>query len=449
MEISLPKLYRYDIKKEHCQVAIPFPEGALTQEDQVQILQDGVSVPTQMKVTSRYEDGSIRFLFVRFLADLPANKKAVLEAVWDSGLHKTASTEDASSGLSPVKVLPTGNGYAVQGRVNFAVSNGGSSLFDWLEDGCRRYEASQFVGPLLEVGDGNQYDLLLDKWQVLEQGPLTAVLTCMGSCHPKSASFQQGGHTPTATFQIKLTTWADKPWVEISHRIINSTDQPLHAASLVFAVLADEHGTYDASLPVHAEAESGDSAGEGAANRPAQTALSQSGTSLTAACPEIFSVTGFRGLPEIEGQLSQDSVRTCAASSNYKTNFLIGKDGASVSKVVDDAWLIREANEHFAEVFYGTFFADRTDSRGGVCATIFQAQQNYPKAVKADQSGIYVMLVPQGVGKVVLESGMSREQRFLLHFHDAKETLTEIDNRSLIYQMPDRPSLPMEAFRYA
>lgn len=34
-----------------------------------------------------------------------------------------------------------------------------------------------------------------------------------------------------------------------------------------------------------------------------------------------------------------------------------------------------------------------------------------------------------------------------LHFHDAAETLTEIDNRSLIYQMPDRPYLSPDVHR--
>lgn len=46
-----------------------------------------------------------------------------------------------------------------------------------------------------------------------------------------------------------------------------------------------------------------------------------------------------------------------------------------------------------------------------------------------------------------MQTGMSREQRFLLHFHDAQESLAEIDNRSLIYQMPDRPYLAPETHR--
>ena len=44
---------------------------------------------------------------------------------------------------------------------------------------------------------------------------------------------------------------------------------------------------------------------------------------------------------------------------------LIGENGESVSVVADADLLLREANEHFAEVFYGTFFGDVTDGEGG------------------------------------------------------------------------------------
>lgn len=79
-------------------------------------------------------------------------------------------------------------------------------------------------------------------------------------------------------------------------------------------------------------------------------------------------------------------MRTLVGSSNYKTDFFIGKDGEPVNKVIDAKYLLKEANEHFAEVLYGTFMADRTDEKDGLCITVYQAQQNYPKAVRADKT---------------------------------------------------------------
>ena len=404
MDIKFGKLYRYDRLREHCQIAIPFAKGVLTQEEKVQILQDGQCMPSQKKVTSRYEDGSIRYLFVRFLANLPANDKVVLQA-------ETAC--DKACDYDGIKVIETDNGYAVKAGVEFAVSHGSGNIFDWLSDGRKRYEAEQFAGPYLKDGEGNSYGVRLDRWRMVEDGPLVAVLRCKGECIGSKH----------ICFDLKVTAYAEKPWVEISYRIINSTDEPLHVASLAFALL-EKGADYHAEVIRNA---AGDSPKEGL----------------------VYHTTGIAELPEIEKECPVNEVRTCTGRSNYKTAFSVGSKGHPVCEVVDGAFLMRESIEHFAEVLYGTFFAYRTDSQGGVCATIFQAQQNYPKAVKADDSGIYVMLVPEDVDRVVMESGMSREQKFLLHFHGPEETLTEIDNRSLIYQMPDRPALLPDVFKEA
>lgn len=428
MEVKFPKLYRYDRIHEHCQVAIPFAKGELTDSELIRIYQDGRLMPSQKKVTSKHSDGSIRYLFVRFLADLPGNAKAVLEA------KKVSASEKGQDGaqLDALQVEASGQGIHVKGALEFSVSNYASSLFDYLKDGRKTYTAKQFVGPLLEDGTGTRYGVRLGQWRVEEAGPLVAVLRCMGSCEKPE------GEGSRPSFELKLTAYAEKPWVEISYRLINSTDEPLHIASLVFALMADENEQYNPSLEAADEQAKGDSVGEGNI-----VAKPFSENDL------VFYTAGIKELPKLEAFIGSDTVRTCVGSSNYKTNFIIGRDGTAVNKVVDDAYLVGEANEHFAEVLYGTFFADRTAPDGGVCATIFQAQQNYPKAVKADNNGIYVMLVPKDVNKVVMEPGMSREQRFLLHFHAPKESLIEIDNRSLIYQMPDKPSISPEAFRDA
>ena len=408
MEIRFRKLYRYDRNREHCYVAIPFKKGEMTDAKGLQILQDGQKMPVQTKVTSYYEDGSIRYLFVRFLANLPANDKAVLEAVFGG---------DGEEGYQGLTVSKTGDGYEIHAGVRFAVKDCGTHIFEWLEDDFCRYEARQFVGPYLVTNNNEQYELCLDKWQLVEEGPLVAVLRCMGRCVGDK----------NVTFELKLTAYAEKPWVEISYRLINSTEEELKIEALQFELLATE--------------------------RPAIKCRKAEGEVRTEKEADsdsvLYRTTGISDLSRIEEEIGRSTVRTCVASSNYKTNFLIGRDGAEVSKTVDAEYLLKEANEHFAEVFYGTFFVDRTDEVSGVCATIYQAQQNYPKAVKADGNGLYVMLVPKDAGCVVMQPGMSREQKFLLHFHGPQESLTEIDNRSLIYQMPDKATIPSEMFARA
>ena len=74
IEINFDKLYRYPRIAEPCTICIPVEKGKIYSKDNVCVMQDGKPVPTQAKVTSRYDDTSIRYLFVRFMADLPANK---------------------------------------------------------------------------------------------------------------------------------------------------------------------------------------------------------------------------------------------------------------------------------------------------------------------------------------------------------------------------------------
>ncbi len=449
IDIFFDKLYRFERTAEPCYIGIPVKEGELRDLSGVKVYQEGRALPLQTRVTSRHKDGSVRFLFLRFLADLPANRGAVLQC----SLHdEQDGTAGASAGAE--QSAPDGetkdSGAALQTRsdaagitvstlcgaarqpFSFRVAHNSSSLFEKLHAYGRDYEQKQFAGPFLKDGKGQEYRVQIGTWQIAEEGPVCTVLKAKGSNLPQAG---QSG-LPRVDFECRLTAWAGKPWVEVSYRIINTTDEPLHVASLVFRLLRTPEETADGALVQMNSYEKLDSTGCGD---------HLDGPDLGGG--PVFHVTGVGELKQAMERTPVDQIRTCAASSNYKTDFYLGQNGAAVSRTVDSKRLLREANEHFAEVFYGTFFADVTDRDGGVCATIFQAQQNYPKAVQADSSGLSIMLVPEQVERVVMQTGMSREQKFLLHFHTAEEDLAEIDNRSLIYQMPDRPYLSPETHR--
>ena len=431
IDIFFDKLYRYERIAEPCYIGIPVKEGELREPSGVKVYQEGRPLPLQTKVTSRHKDGSVRFLFLRFLADLPANKGAVLQC----DLHGDQGQEAFPSALSvsadelgiTVSTISDGD----RQPFSFRVQHNSDGIFEQLHAFGRHYDKKQFVGPFLKDGEGRDYQVQIADWRIVEEGPVCAVLKARGS---NICEIGQGGSH--VDFECKLTAWAGKPWVEVSYRIINTTDAPLHVASLVFWLLRTPGETASGEL----------------VQMNIQEKLDSTGCGDHLDGPElgdgpVFHVVGVGELAQVVDRTPVEKVRTCVGSSNYKTDFYLGQDGTAVSRTVDSAWLMREANEHFAEVFYGTFFADVTDGEGGVCATVFQAQQNYPKAVQADKAGLSVMLVPENVEKVVMQTGMSREQRFLLHFHTAEEDLAEIDNRSLIYQMPDRPYLSPETHR--
>ena len=428
IEILIDKLYKNDRTEEPCYIGIPVKEGVLRDTERVRVLQDGKAIPLQTKVTSRHKDGSVRFLFLRFLADLPGNWKVTLQCDLEA-----AGAEEEQRKLweqvPGVVVEKCGEGLEVRtacgaGRQTFSfrVQDQSDGIFETVCAQGRTYGKEQFVGPLLKDGNGQEYQVRIGQWQIIEQGPVCAILKAKGSNVPAA------GGGKNVDFEIKLTAWAGKPWVEVSYRIINTTDEPLHVASLVFGMKREAGAVYSTQFQPMQIKEKLDSTGCGDLVSGADFGEGP-----------VFHARGEGEARQVMALAPVSGVRTCVGSSNYRTDFYVGRDGATVNRVVDAQWLVREANEHFPEVFYGTFFADCTDAEGGVCATIFQAQQNYPKAVQADETGLLVMLVPEQVERVVMQSGMSREQKFLLHFHDAEEPLDRINDRSLIYQMPDRP----------
>lgn len=358
--INIDKLYRCERMAEPCFVAIPFSRGELFELSQIAVYQDDQLLPTQIKKTASYDDGSVKFAFIRMLANFPANQNTTLNCIVGRACPST---------FNQMKVSADEKGIQVDtGVLSFQVAHHSDHIFSWLHYHDLHFHKEAFTGPVL---NHDAYTMLIDEWKVIETGSVCTILKAKGT----NQSIAENKHVD---FEIKLTAFYGKPWMEVSYRIINTTPDALPVSSLVFHI-----------------------------QHPAP---------------------------------SQD-VRTIAASSNYKTSFQIEEGGKRVFRSVDGKDLIHEGNEHLAEVFYGTFFADQTAPDGGICATIYQAQQNFPKAVAADGQGLDVMLVPEDIGNVVMEMGMSREQKFQLHFHSADMSVEEIDHRSLVYQMPDRPYL--------
>lgn len=423
MKVQFEKLYRYDRIMEPCRIAVPLKKGDLWDIDTVQILDGDRVLRSQKKVTSRYEDGSIRYLLLHFMADLPGNGRKELEI--NLNCQKRSTFEE-------IQITSTEDGFSVDCKsISFVLKNKTSHLIEQLNHGSKSYTAGQFSGPFLKTETGS-YEPHFGDWKIVERGAVCAMFQAEGTCiHEETGE--------TLSFVCNITAFFEKPWIDVSFRLINTTDEERHIVSLAFGILRE---ATDGAVPANASI----SDYSMAAGHVDSTGCGDGKTTWAGDGCDLFSAYGTKDLPEIESQIDLEGIRTCVGRSNYKTAFTIGRNGARVTGVIDAKLLIGEANEHFGEVFYGAFFADVTDHTGGVCATLFQAHQNYPKAITADRNGISIMLAPEGVDSVVMASGMAREQRFQLHFHEASETLAELDNRSLIYQMPDEPHLPPEVF---
>ncbi len=388
MLIHFDKLYKDDRIKELCGIGIPFPKGELDQAKYEKLcIKDGEDIlPSQFEITSSWEDGSIRYLYVRFLADLPGNAAKDFELTFADA----DAVKRAAESVNNIDIIEENGDIKVDnGCIGFTVKNNSVKLFDSFMANGHRWNTDNFEGPEF-AALGKKFETVYDSWKIAVRGPIYSVIEADG--HFVGNEDALSGDGVKFTLRIELTY--EKPWIEMAVRLFNCTDGDLKPDSFSFKIVNDKN-----------------------------------------------------------------NIRTMVGKSNYRTSIQKSENGEKLGLKVIGEDLVKEANEHFGEVLYGTFFADVTSpSEGtGLCATVFQAFQNFPKAIEASEEGINIYLIPDqdeiakesSAEPVVFTSGMAREQKFLLHFHDADADDYEIDNRSLIYQMPDKAYIDPEIFAAA
>lgn len=426
--LSFDKLYNKDRLARPCFVSIPLAQEALRDADIVTLWQKGKRLPVQKKVLSRYPDGSVRFLFLRFLADIPANQTAEVECdLFGEYLVRSFQETNGNSFLQAAKEYFQGDGKAEEaslvweqeqgyqvntGILSFIVRHKGAGLLEQVCAFGKTYPGEQFSGMILETeeaGKKTMCHMKYGEWRIVEEGPVCVVLSNHGRLVPEQGRTTaldftgNDGETEEGILcETRVTAYAGKSYVEVELRLVNGTEDAVSIAAweVPFSV-GREVGKVEKNF----------------------------GEEMS---PKTENGTGF--------------LRTCVADSNYKTNFLVSEAGETVEKSITAEFLLNQNNEHFAETFYGTFFADYTTKEGGICATVYQAHQNFPKALWAGKEGIVLKLVPEGSEPVVLQPGMAVKQKFQLYFHKQEEELQEINHQSILYQMPDQPIVPTEVY---
>jgi len=121
--------------------------------------------------------------------------------------------------------------------------------------------------------------------------------------------------------------------------------------------------------------------------------------------------------------------------------------GDALSMVLDAETMLYQSNEHFIDCFYGDFWVDWRDDLGGLTLSIYQAHQNFPKALCGSAAGIVCALYPADAPPAPVLQGMAKTHRIQLHFHVPDTPLDVLSTRSLQFQLPDRPALSREWFR--
>ncbi len=203
--LNFAKISKYDRAAEPVAFGMPFPAGVLRDAAALELRDGSAIVPTQVRVTSRWPDATVRWAFVRALVNLPGNRAKQItwtiagratpapaplkaERAADGSLLVSTGPLTAripSRGLLPLADVKL-NGVAFPGRMAGFVLRSGTQT--WSTAGA---------GPV--------------KIEVVEQGPVALVVRVSG---------RHGGDASPFDFSATLTFWSGKPYVELDYRIL-------------------------------------------------------------------------------------------------------------------------------------------------------------------------------------------------------------------------------------
>jgi len=192
---------------------IPLPEGAVRNVESL-LLRNAVGqpVPRQLRELCRWPDGSVKFVFVQWQADVAHDAPAEFRLELSGG-EATPQPE------TPVSVHQTRNGYEVSNGPLRAIIGRDEGDHPTLE--LLRYGRSVFSGVLdLWTNDlGGFFSGVVDSMRLVEAGPVVGIVELKGQ-------HIDADDITFLDFTLQLRFDAGRDEVEMIHTFINMEDMP-------------------------------------------------------------------------------------------------------------------------------------------------------------------------------------------------------------------------------
>jgi len=364
-ELYFEKYANFDRINEPVRVSIPFKKGAVASLDSLQIFNDEGIAPLQHRGLGFWNDGSVKWAKVDFMANLPANKSAVYDYDFNGKKQNSAFKLKEAGDILEIengcKTLILGNTAGKTPFINFAQGS---------------FSLSKIDGPYILDNTGEKHTAILtEPWQIEEEGAVMLKISAKG---------KHKGTTDYMDFILTLCIYANTSWFEVGYRIINRMDAEF---TLIKKIAIDLH---------------------------------------------------------FDGDLCDSR---SIATSNYLSDIKTETGERNLRQMIDADYLLYSANEHIPETFYGTFFADwNSKNRGGICATHYQAYQNFPKALSVSKDLLSIEILPEEYGTLKYYRGMAKNHTLFFHLHSGTENMENINKRSLMLQHMDKPILPVSVY---
>lgn len=362
------------------ELGLPFKKGDVKDIGTLRVLSpSGENLPVQAKILTQWEDGSVRWAHILFLADLQAQKTDYWKLLWNSPLPRARV-------VNPIRVDRQALGITVNtGPLQAQVAGAGRSIFKSLvADGVEFMDHGH--GGSFRVMDerGEMFESFLKDIgdvAVEENGPLRATLLLQGQHRSEK-------NQPYLEYSMRLIFYSGKKWCEIEYVFTNKEEPEW----------------------VHLKG-------------------------ISAVIPLNLGRT-FRGTTsEFKIDKFWEFDRPFRISSG-KDDFFGVFSGARIFR--DDGTEI--AGTGYESESRGRFWADASDGVRGVTASIQDMSNNYPKGICVGPDGVTIELYPSTESSPLdFHQGWRKRHRMLFFFHKGSARDAGSQELSFCWQMPIIP----------
>lgn len=212
--LHFEKLSMFARVAECARVAVPVAEGVLDDASSVVVRDaDGTALPTQARVTARWSDGSVKWLLVHMLVDLPGDAARTVQLDLTGG--------DAPAPAEPVRLERRDGWVSVRnGALTIDLGGPGEAVIAGTVLDEPAFEAGQWLGPRVTC-DGVRYVARVgaEGWRTIHDGPVFTSLETRGRHVREDGSADSGGEW--LDFALRINLSAGRPWFEAEYRLIN------------------------------------------------------------------------------------------------------------------------------------------------------------------------------------------------------------------------------------
>jgi len=415
-KIHFETVSRYDKTYEPASISIPFMQGEISEALAMggRITDGEREYPAQFRVLGTWSDGSVKWLLTRFLADLPANraKGYVYVAELESRVFRAANHQTDIGGRNTrlyVKIVRQSEGAVVldNGSIQMSLAAPGSDhLFEWIATPDHTYEAGEIQGPFVEDELGHSFMLTIGEtgWEVVEAGDIFCMLRTAGKHYDNQQS-------SWLSYTLILTLWAGKSWLNLDYQLINAEDDRHPDTRQVMKINNVQAGLkYDKEYPF-----------------------------------EMVRRVSLKLRPKTVR--SQVNHKIFTSSFNYFSEN--GDENQTLNQTITADTIINTANEMFPEVLFSVFAGDWCDGEYALTAGIYQAYQNFPKAMDTGKDGIDLWILPETEPDLKLPQGVARTTRLYLFFRPVGMKERLLMDRALMMEMPAVPVLEPDTYEAA